>query len=161
LNSIDSEGGPMARHSAAVAEMERNLRHCNEVLVQALAAAGALVALSDGRVEIVERDEWVNFVDSQRIVPSMSRHDIGQIFDKCVQQLKRRGDVETMVDTFHALVDQSSASLVLRVAERVAAADRGIHPAEVQALSLISLIMMTLPTQMEPAARRRRQRTCS
>jgi tellurite resistance protein TerB len=150
----------MARHSTAVAEMERDLKHCNEMLVQALAAAGALVALSDGRVETVERDEWVNFVDSQRIVPTMSRHDIGQIFDKCVRQLKRRGDVETMVDTFHALVDQSSASLVLRVAERVAAADRGIHPAEVQALSLISLIMMTLPTQMEPAARLRRQRTC-
>jgi len=54
----------------------RDLEHCNEVLVQALAAAGALVALSEGRVETVERGEWVNFVDSQRIAPAMSRHDI-------------------------------------------------------------------------------------
>jgi len=151
----------MTRHSTAVAEMAHDLEHCSELLVQALAAAGALVALSDGRVETVERDEWVNFVDSQRIVPIMSRLEIGQVFDKYVQQLKRRGDVAMMVDTFHALVDQSSASLVLRVAERVAAADRGIHRAEVQALSLISLIMMTLPTEMESAARRRRQKTCS
>jgi tellurite resistance protein TerB len=145
----------MTRHSTAVAETTHDLEHCNQVLVQALAAAGALVALSDGRVETVERDEWVNFVDTQRIVTTMSRGDIGQIFDKYVRQLKRRGDVATMMDTFHALVDQSSASLVLRVAERVAAADRGIHPAEVQALSLISLIMMTLPTERESAARRR------
>ena len=151
----------MTRPSTAVAEMAHDLKHCNEVLVQALAAAGALVALSDGRVEGVERDEWVNFIDSQRIVPAMSRHDIGQVFDKYVRQLKRRGDVATMVDTFHALMDQSSASLVLRVAERVAAADRGIHPAEVQALSLIGLIMMTLPIEMESTARRRRERTCS
>ena len=43
--------------------------------MQALAAAGALVALSEGRVETVERGEWVNFVDSQRIAPAMSRHD--------------------------------------------------------------------------------------
>ena len=53
----------------------RDLEHCNEVLVQVLAAAGALVALSEGRVETVERGEWVNFVDSQRIAPAMSRHD--------------------------------------------------------------------------------------
>ena len=151
----------MTRHSTAVAEMAHDLKHCNEVLVQALAAAGALVALSDGRVETVERDEWVNFVDSQRIVPTMSRLEIGQVFDKYVRQLKGRGDVATMVDTFHALMDQSSASLVLRVAERVAAADRGIHAAEVQALSLINFIMMTLPIEMESTARRRRERTRS
>jgi tellurite resistance protein TerB len=156
LNRFDNEGGPMTRHLTAVAEMADDLAHCNEVLVQALAAAGALVALCDGRVETIERDECVNFVDSQRIVPTMSRQDIGQIFDKYVRQLKRQGDVATMVDTFHPLAGQSSASLVLRVAERVAAADRGIHPAEVQALSLISLIMMTLPAERDSAARRRR-----
>jgi tellurite resistance protein len=75
-----------ARHTVALRpSAARDLEHCNEVLVQALAAAGALVALSEGRVETVERDEWVNFVDSQRIAPAMSRHDIGQIVDKCVR----------------------------------------------------------------------------
>jgi len=137
----------MARHGAAIKEKADDLDHRDEVLARALAAAGALVALSDGRVETVERDAWVNFVDCQRIVPTMSRHDIGQIFDRYVRQLKRRGDVATMVDALHPLAGQSSASQVLRVAERVAAADRGIHPAEVQALSLIGLIMTTLPTE--------------
>jgi len=137
----------MARHGTAVKETAHDLDHRDKVLARALGAAGALVALSDGRVETVERDAWVNFVDCQRIVPTMSRHDIGQIFDKYVRQLKRRGDVATMVDALHPLAGQSSASLVLRVAERVAAADRGIDPAEVQALSLIGLIMMTLPTR--------------
>ena len=137
----------MARRSTAVEEMDHDLEYRYEVLVQALAAAGALVALSDGRVESVERDEWVNFVDCQRIVPTMSRHDIRQIFDKYVRQLRRRGDIATMVDILHPLAGRSSASLVLRVAERVAAADREIHSAEVQALSLISLIMMTLPAE--------------
>ena len=34
-------------------------------LMQALVTAGALVALADGRVEICERDELVDFVDRQ------------------------------------------------------------------------------------------------
>jgi hypothetical protein len=36
-------------------------------------------------------------------------------------------------------------SVVIRTAERVAAADRKIHPSEEKAISLIRLIMMSLP----------------
>jgi hypothetical protein len=40
------------------------------------------------------------------------------------------------------------ASIVVRTAERVAAADRKIHPGELRALKLIRLVMMTLPATM-------------
>jgi tellurite resistance protein len=38
--------------------------HRDEEVMQALVTAGALVALSDGRVEAAERDELVNFADA-------------------------------------------------------------------------------------------------
>ena len=39
-----------------------DLDHRDEEVMQALVTAGALVALSDGRLEAVERDELVNFI---------------------------------------------------------------------------------------------------
>jgi hypothetical protein len=51
--------------SAAVEDMAHDLDHGDEVLSQPLATAGALVALADGRVETLERDEFVNFVNGR------------------------------------------------------------------------------------------------
>jgi hypothetical protein len=49
------------------------LDHRDKEVMRALATAGALVALADGRVETFERDELVNFVDRQGFVPTISR----------------------------------------------------------------------------------------
>ena len=57
--------------------------------MQALVTAGALVALSDGRVEAAERDELVNFVDQQGFVPTISRQEIAEAFGSRVRQLDR------------------------------------------------------------------------
>jgi hypothetical protein len=57
--------------------MAHDRDHGDEVLSQALATAGALVALADGRD--LERDEFVNFVDRQQMVLVMSSHDIDQV----------------------------------------------------------------------------------
>jgi tellurite resistance protein len=57
-------------------------------VMQALVTAGALVALSDGQVKAIERDELVNFVDRQGFVPSISRQEIAEAFDNRVQQLE-------------------------------------------------------------------------
>jgi tellurite resistance protein TerB len=117
--------------------------HDNEVM-QALATAGALVALADGRVEAIERDELVNFIDQQGLVPTISRPEIADAFDDRVRQLKDRDSANVIVEAFRPLAGLSLASVVVRTAERVAAADRQIHPGEVQALKLIRLIMITL-----------------
>ena len=61
--------------------------HWDEEVMQALVTAGALVALSDGRVEAVERDELVNFVDQQGFVPTISRLEIAEAFGNRVPQL--------------------------------------------------------------------------
>jgi tellurite resistance protein len=120
------------------------LDHRDEEVMEALVTAGGLVALADGRVEAVERDELVNFIDRQRLVPAISQHDIAQAFDNRVRQLEDRDSVQVIVESLRPLAGLSLASVVVRTAERVAAADGQIHPSELQAIKLIRLILMTL-----------------
>src|SRR5205807_10176518 len=56
-------------------------------------------ALVTGRVEAVERDELVNFIDRQRLVPAISQHDIAQAFDSRVRQLEDRDSVQVIVES--------------------------------------------------------------
>ena len=126
--------------------------HSDEEVMQALVTAGALIALADGEIAAVERDALVNYLDRQGFVPTMSSHDIAEAFDNCVEQLKDRDGPEVIMNTFRPLAGLSLASVVVRTAERVAAADWQIHPAELAALKLIRLFLLTLPTKKPYAA---------
>jgi tellurite resistance protein len=123
------------------------VHHCDEALMQALVTAGALVALSDGRVDGAEQEELVNFVDRQGFVPTFSPQEIAEAFSARVRQLKDREAAGVIVESLRPMVGQSLASIVVRTAERVAAADRQIHSGELRALKLIRLIMTSLPAQ--------------
>jgi tellurite resistance protein len=120
------------------------LNHRDQEVMQALVAAGALVALSDGLLDDVERDALVNFVDLQGFVPTVSQREIAEAFDISVRRI-HRGGASPVVEALRPLAGLSLASIVVRTAGRVAAADRNIHPGELRALKMIRLVMMTLP----------------
>ena len=92
------------------------VHHCDEALLQALVTAAALVALSDGQVDMAERDELVDFVDRQGFVPTFSRRQIAEAFANRVRQLKDRDSAGVIVESPHPLVAQSLSSIVLRTA---------------------------------------------
>jgi tellurite resistance protein len=117
--------------------------HHDEEILRALVTAGAFVALADGRVDPVERDALLNFIDRQGLVPGISQDEIGRFFDGRVQQIKNQRDEIDIAEPLRPLTGRSSASAVVGAAERVAAADLQIHPCEVEALNLIRRIMMT------------------
>jgi tellurite resistance protein len=117
--------------------------HRDQEVMRALVTAGALVALADGQVKAIERDELVNFIDRQGFVPSISRQEIAEAFDNRVQQLEGRDGADAIAETLRPLVGLSLASVVVRTATQVAAADRYIHPGEVRALKLIRLALTT------------------
>ena len=125
-------------------------------VMQGLVTAGAVVALADGRVAEVEREELLNFIDRQQLVPTISRVDIAQTFNRRVRELEDRDSAEVILENLRPLVGLSLASVVLRTAERVAAADGKIHPAELQALKLIRLVIKSLSAKGPPI----RLRTC-
>ena len=116
-------------------------------MLQALATAGALVALADGHSEDVERDELVSFVHRQDFASTISRHGIAKVFDSRVRQLEENYSPNLIMEALGPLAGLSLASVVVRTAERVAAADRKIHPGELQALKLIRLIMTAFPVK--------------
>jgi tellurite resistance protein len=115
--------------------------------MQALVTVGALVALADGQMEPVERHELVNFIHRQGFVPTISQDRIAEAFDNRVRQIEDRDGANVTAEALRPLAGLSLASVVVRTAERVAAANQKIHPGELQALKLIRLMMMTFPVK--------------
>ena len=125
-----------------------HLNHSDEELMQALVTVGALVALADGQVEPVERHELVNFIHRQGFVPTISQDRIAEAFDNRVRQIEDRDGANVTAEALRPLAGLSLASVVVRTAGRVAAANQKIHPGELQALKLIRLMMMmTFPVK--------------
>ena len=114
-------------------------------VMHALVTVGALVALADGHLEDVERDELVGFVYRRDFAPTMSKRGIAKAFDSRVRQLEENYSPDLIMEALRPLAGLSLASIVVRTAERVAAADQKIHPGELQALKLIRLIMTAFP----------------
>jgi tellurite resistance protein len=137
--------------STTAADFAGHLNHRDDDVTQALVTAGALVALADGHADEAERDALVNFVDRQGFVPSISQQDIAEAFDNSVRKIRQRG-ASPVTEALRPLAGLSLASVIVRTAERVAAADRKIHPGELRALKLIRVVMMTLPAKRMLAA---------
>lgn len=113
----------------------------DEELLQALVTAGAMVALADGVLAQAESDELVNFIDRQGFVPSIFPRRIAAAFDAKVRVLDDRNGPNAILEAFRPLAGLSLASVVMRVAQRVASADGKLHPRELQTIDLIRLIL--------------------
>ena len=118
---------------------------CDEQAVKALVTAGAFVALADGRVEAIERDEAVHYIDGRQIAPTISRQRIAEFFEERARRLQDADFADLIVDGLRPVAALLLSSEVIRIAERVAAADRHVASEEAQIIALIRLIMMTFP----------------
>jgi len=92
-------------------------------VMHALVTVGALVALADSHLEDVERDELVGFVHRQDFAPTISQRGIAKAFDGRVRPLEENYSPNLLMEALHPLAGLSLASVVVRTAERVAAAD--------------------------------------
>jgi tellurite resistance protein len=124
------------RPSATNSERDSDHRHNrDDTVLHALVTAGAFVALADGRVEAVEREELVNFIERQRFVPSISRQEIRAAFDNRVRQLEDRDSAEVIAEALQPLAGLSLASAVIRTGKRLALAKRYYGVASARRLS--------------------------
>ena len=83
----------------------------------------------------------------QGFVPTISQDRIAEAFDNRVRQIEDRDGANVTAEALRPLAGLSLASVVVRTAGRVAAANQNIHPGELQALKLIRLMMMTFPVK--------------
>ena len=118
---------------------------CDEQVVKALVTVGAFVALADGRVDAIEREEAVNYIDRQRLAPTISRQRIAEFFDAGARDLDERDFADLIAEALRPVAALSLAFDVIRIAEQVAAADRHLDPNEAQVIRLLKLITMTSP----------------
>jgi tellurite resistance protein len=117
----------------------------DEQMLQALVTAGAFIAVADGQIQLVERDELIDFVTRQGFVPASSKQDVAEAFDSRVRQLEdsrvRQLDGRDMFiavfESVRPLAGMSLSSVVVRTAERVAHADRELHSSEIESLNLL------------------------
>lgn len=118
---------------------------CDDLVVTALATVGAFVALADGRLEAVERDETVNYFDRRQLASSIPRRRIADFFDARARQLDGKDFCGLIVEALRPVAALSLAFDAVRLAEAVAAADRHVDANEVQAIRLVRLVSMNSP----------------
>jgi tellurite resistance protein TerB len=118
---------------------------CDEQVVKALVTVGAFVALADGRLDAVERDEAVGYIDRQQLAPTISRRRIAEFFDAQARHLEGRDFGDLIIEALRPVAALSLAFDVVRIAELVAAADQHVDPNEAQVIRLIRLIAVTSP----------------
>jgi hypothetical protein len=118
---------------------------CDEHAAMALVTAAAFVALADGRVDPSERDEAVDYIDRRRLVPTVPRRRLGDMFDERVRRLEDADFVDVVIDSLRPVPSLSLTFDVIRIAEEVAAADGEVQSNELQTVTLIRLITIRLP----------------
>ena len=118
---------------------------CDEQVVKALVTAGAFVALADGSLDTIERHEAVNYIDRQRLAPTISQQRVGDFFDACAQHLEDRDFADLIAEALRPVAALSLTFDVVRIAELVAAADRHVDPNEAQVIRLIRLMVVPSP----------------
>ena len=116
---------------------------CDEQVVKSLITVAAFVALADGRLDAIERDEAVNYIDRRHLAPTISRQRIAEFFDAHAQHLENRDFADLIAEALRPIAALSLTFDVVRIAEQVAAADRHIDANEAHVIGLIRLISMT------------------
>ena len=114
--------------------------------IDAVIAAGALAAWSDGRVHPVERLEMLVYMRRSGL-SLLRRRDVLEIFDQRVSALQHDPPSATQA-TLDLLTDFSGSGLawsVLRAAEHVAAADSLMQEAEVLVIRSIRAALGMAP----------------
>jgi tellurite resistance protein len=135
-----ADTGPNIKATLARSETE---------LLQALATASAFVALH-GPDGPASRDEFMRFVDQQGFVPDSSPRVLGEAFDRAARQLKiARSALALLQDKLRPLAGLSLATVVVRTAGRVAAADGKMRPSRIQALIVLRAMLRETVDQKE------------
>jgi tellurite resistance protein TerB len=117
----------------------------DEQVVKALVTVGAFVALADGRVQAIEREEAVRYTDRRRLAPTISQERIAELFDDRARRLQDRDFANVIVDALRPAAALSLNFDAVRIAELVATADQRLVPSEAQVIRIIRLIAMPFP----------------
>jgi tellurite resistance protein len=114
-------------------------------LLDALAAATALVAQADGWVDPVEKQQLLMLARPQRVGAIFSESEILDAFDTWLRHFTEPGGVAAAVDSLGSVAAGPQVRLVAEGAKQVALADGYLHPREERMLQLIRAALEAPP----------------
>jgi tellurite resistance protein len=120
-------------------------RMCDEQAALALVTAGALVAIADRHVAVIERDEVVRYFSHQGLAAHLTEPRLATMFNERALRLEEPDFANVVIEALRPVGTLSLSSEVMAIAERVAVVDDNIHPHELQAIKLLRLITFSLP----------------
>jgi tellurite resistance protein len=108
------------------------------LFVQSLAAAAATVAYADGRLHPAERREFGAYARQYLTRGAVRRWNVLALFDDRIRRLERGPHRRTeFLEELHFVAGTPRAPIILRAAERIAAADGDVSAAETETLTAI------------------------
>jgi tellurite resistance protein len=121
------------------------LEYCESELLDGVATAAALVALSDGRAEPVESGQLVDFLDRSEFLSIFTRGEIIDAFERRIRELKEPGASTHALQQLARHARRPLARMIVDAGEEVASADCRLDPREQRMLQLIRIILAAMP----------------
>jgi tellurite resistance protein len=147
--------GTRYRFDTTAAEMMAAYWEAREdELVDAVVTAAALVARADGRVDAVERERLLDFLDRDGILSAFARAEIRGIFERRVRE---QGEPRTVMAALRQLgrhAEHPLARVIIDAGEEITASDSHIDPRERRVLQLLRIVLSAPATRSlrEPIA---------
>jgi tellurite resistance protein len=113
----------------------------NNELLEAVAAAGALVACADGHVAQIERDALVAFVESNGFLAVLSRAQILDTLERRLRQFRDAGGAKAAFAILARFAGRAPARLLIEASRRIATADGYLHAGELRCLQRIHIAL--------------------
>ena len=121
------------------------LDYCENELLDAVATAAALVALSDGRADPVESGQLVDFLDRSEFLSIFTRGEIIDAFERRIRELGEPGASAHALKQLAQHARRPLARMIIDAGEEVATADCRLDPREQRMLRLIRIILAAMP----------------
>jgi tellurite resistance protein len=113
----------------------------DRLLLEAALAGSAMVASADGAVDRTERAELIDFVQRDASLSAFAPDDAMAGFDCWIRRLGQPGGMDAALAMFRRIRGRDGSRLVMRAAERVAAADGEIGVSEARTICLMHLTL--------------------
>jgi tellurite resistance protein len=120
------------------------LEYCEDELLDAVATAAALVALSDGRAEPVESGQLVDFLDRSEFLSIFTRGEISDAFERRSRELREPGASIRALQQLALHANRPLARMIIDVGDEVAIADGRLDPREQRMLRLIRVMLAAI-----------------
>src|SRR4051794_5371635 len=135
--SIQEQPMPDNESLPKVAAEMRHASPADQRAAMALVTAGALVAIADRSIDPAERDAVVRYISDRGLAPGIGEHRLATLFEERALRLQDADFANVVIDAWRPVPAPLLSSEVMELSESVAAADRAVHPYELQAIKFL------------------------